>query len=301
MASKNGNDNGNNPEAIICETLTVIKNEKNAADSSEAAGRTLQESKEKAQGYKICCLDSAEKSHKVYQDIMSCVTLGNYKKTEIIQGNTEEYIKKDEDIEKLIKESSKLLNEMRVKMEEAHNAACAMSNCVKNKLFPKSGKPSKDGKIGEIEHDLKEIMDKTKTLDEKGQNAFESAVTIAGIQTFTNTHSLKEFVKLLVDAVKIFKDCVDANIKSTAEDVSKAREELNAVVEELAQIMCDTASESTTSQGLECIIKFICESECDGECLDLCEEYGSCYDKGKENEGRKKTPRRKGKQSADQY
>ena len=83
MASKNGNDNSNSrsPELAICDSLKVIKSEKNAAESSSNAGETLQESKETAQGYKICCLDKAKKTHNVYQDIMSCVTIGNFKKT----------------------------------------------------------------------------------------------------------------------------------------------------------------------------------------------------------------------------
>src|SRR5690606_9694997 len=113
-----------------------------------------------------------------YQDILTCITLGNYKKATIIQKNVDDYIKKDGEIEKLIKESSKQLNELRIKMEEAHNEACTMSNCVKNKLFPKNCKPSKSDNKNKIEDSLKEILDKTKILDEKGQNAFDSIVTL---------------------------------------------------------------------------------------------------------------------------
>ncbi len=88
MASNNGNDNSNSrsPDTVICESLTVIKNDKKAADSLIVAGETLKQSKETARGYKICCLDKAEESHGVYQDIMSCVTIENLKKTGDIQG-----------------------------------------------------------------------------------------------------------------------------------------------------------------------------------------------------------------------
>ncbi|MEL6812863.1 MAG: hypothetical protein AAFP76_16165 [Bacteroidota bacterium] len=302
MASMNGNDNGNSrsPDTVVCESLKVIKNDKNAADSLKSAGDTLEESKKTARAYKICCLSKAEESHGVYQDMMSCITIENYKKTEIIQKSVDEYIKKDDEIEKLIKESSKLLNDLRVKLEEANNAACAMSNCVKNKILPKSGSSTKNVKVGNIEMLLKEILAKTKTLDEKGQNAFESAVTIAGIQTFTNTGSLKDFVAKLMDAMKIFKACVETNIKSTGEDVTKSREELNVVVEELAQIACDTATYSTTGQGLQSVIDFICEGECGDGCIDLCADFEVCCessDDGNDKGGSKP----KGKQSADQY
>lgn len=296
----NDNNASQSPDTVICESLKVIKNDKKTADSMYTANETLQTSKETVRGYKICCLDKAEESNGVYQDIMTCVTIGNFKKTEIIQKNTEEYIKKDDEIEKLIKDSSKLLNEMRVKMEDAHNAACAMSNCVKNKILPKSKRNIKDDKVAEIDNALKDIMDKTKKLDEKGQNAFESAVTIAGIQTFTNTSSLKEFTTLLMDSMKAFKSCVEANIKSTDAEVIASRTELNVIVEELAQIVCDKMAQSTTSQGLDSVIEFVCEKDnCDDDCLDLCKETRNCYEEegeGRSNDNRK---RHKRKQSED--
>lgn len=298
MASMNVNDNSatQSPDMVICKGIKVIENDKKTADSEYAAYKTLQESKEDARGYKICFLDKAEESNEVYQDIMSCITIGNYKKAEIIQKNIDNYIIKDDEIGKLIKDSSKLLNEMRVKMEDAHNAACAMSNCVKNKVLPKSKKI----KGNKIESDLKEILDKTKILDEKGQNAFESAVTIAGIQTFTNTSSLKEFTTSLTDTMKIFKDCITSNIDSTNGDVTTSREELNVIVEELAVIVCDKKAESTTSQGLNAVLKFVCESECDGECLDLCKDIKDCYDSDDDHhQHHKKGKRHKRKQSED--
>ena len=298
MATNNSSDNSGlrNADTVICESLKVIKSDKKTAESGYTSNQTLQQSKETARGYKICCLDKAEESHAVYQDIMSCITLENYKKSEIIQTNIDMYIKKDDEIDKLINDSSKLLNEMKVKIEDAHNAACAMSNCIKNKVLPKSGKPSKDGKVGEVEHELKEIMDKTKELDEKGQNAFESIVTAAGIHTFTNTVSLKDFATQLMAAMKSFKECVDTNVKSTEVDVATSREELNTVVEELAQIICNKKSEAATGQGLESVIEFVCESDCEDGCIDLCKDIRNCFDMDHDE---KKKDRRRKKQSGD--
>src|SRR5690554_2151393 len=280
MANMKDNDKkgSQSPGTVICETLTVIRNEKEAADSSANALRTLKKSKETVRAYKICCLDKAEQSYNFYGDILTSIALGNNKKATIIQKDVDDYIKKDDDIEKLIKESSVLLNDLRIKMAEAHNEACAMSNCVKNKLLPKSGKSTKGDNKNKIAESLKDIMEKTKTLDEKGQNAFDSIVTLAGIQTFTNTGSLKDFVLSFVDKIKIFKECIEANIKSTGEEVSTFILELNTITEELAQVICDKLAQNNASNAMEHMIEFICESECDGECLDLCKETGNCYD-----------------------
>ncbi len=286
MANMKDNDKkgSQSPETVICETLKVIRNDKDTADSSAAALKTLKKSKETVRAYKICCVDKAEQSYDYYQDILCSIALGNNKKATIIQKDVDDYIKKDDDIEKLIKESSVLLNNLRSKIAEAHNEACAMSNCVKNKLFPKTGKSTKGDNKNNIAESLKEIMEKTKNLDEKGQNAFDSIVTLAGIQTFTNTGSLKEFVTAVVEKIKIFKGCIDANVKSTGEEANTFMLELNTITEELAQVICDKQTQNNASKALDHLIDFICESECDGDCLDLCKEIRNCFDSNEDGE-----------------
>ncbi len=301
MAINNNSDGSNlrSADTVICESLRVIKNDKKTAKSMQAASETLRKSKKAARRYKICGLDKAEESNGVYQDIMSCVTIGNYKKTEVIQKNIEEYTKKDDEIENLIKESSKLLNEMRVKIEDAHNAACAMSNCFKNKILPKSGKSTKDGEKADVHDELQEILQKTKELDEKGQNAFESAVTIAGIQTFTNAHSLKSFMDKLTTAMNDFKGTVESNINSTSEDVANCREELNVIVEELAQVVCDKKSYAVTHEGLECVIDYVCKGEYDDDLIDLCRDVKDCYESDHGGYDERKKDRGKKRQTKD--
>jgi len=298
MASNNGNDctgSSQTPDTVVCDTLTVVKKEQKTAESDKIADETTRLSKEAAKGYKICCLDRAEETHGVYQDLLSCVVLGQYKKTEIIQNNIDDYIKKDDDIEKLIKESSALLNDLCTKLVEANDELCTMSNCVKNIVLAKSSKVSNKEKE-EVEECLEEITTKTKKLVDKGKNAVESIITIAGIQTFTNTASLKEFMDALIEKMTSFKDCTEVNISSTAGEITVSREELNAIVEELAQIECDYASESTTIEGLQLVIDFICDCDCDGECLDLCKEFDECCEKTDEVPSQKSKP----KQMADQ-
>ena len=278
MTTVKTNDNkaSQSPETVVCESLTVMKIEKTAAESSAIALKTQQEAKEGVRAYKICGLAKAEQSHGFYQDIRTSIALGNFKKATIIQENINGNIKKDGDIEKLIKESSVLLNELRIKMADAHNEACAMSNCVKNKLLTKNSNGGNSSQ-NEIRNSLKEIMDITKSLDERGQNAFESIVTLAGIQSFTNTEGLKPFVTEFMDKIKSFKEYIDGNIKSTGEEVPIFREDLNKVIEELAQVICDKQTMTNSASAILPLIDFICEASCDGDVLDLCKDSESCF------------------------
>jgi hypothetical protein len=242
MANINGNDSASqNPEKKICEKVKDIINEKKAADSLYTANGTKRESKESSRGYKICCLSKAEETYDLYQDLMSCIVLKNYKKTGIIQKSVDDYCKKDDELEKLINESSKLINDLRVKMNEANDAVCVMVNCVKECIIPKpkTGKGNKGEsmtrEVKDISRDLVSITEKTSKLACKGQNAFNGVVNIAGIQTFTNTGGLKSFATKLMDTMKILNDCIAENIKTTEKDVTTYRDELNTIVEELAE------------------------------------------------------------------
>ncbi len=301
MANNKNNDKKNTqgPESVICGKLKVLRNEKETARSLTKALLTQQKAKETVRAYKICCLDKAEQSNDFYQDIYTCITLSNYKKATIVQQKVDDYIKKDGEIEKLIKESSSQINELRIQIEEAHNEACSMSNCVKNKLLPKKGKSSKGDNTDKIEDGLKDILSITKTLDEKGQNAFDSMVTLAGIQTFTNTEGLKQFVADFVEKINTFKSSIEASVKTTGEEVIDFRGKLNKIIEELAQINCDKQVQDSMANAMTEIIEFICESDCDGECLDLCKEIKNCFDRNGSNRDRK--PDMAGSMGQDQY
>ena len=281
MATIKTNDkkNSQSPESVICEILSVIKNDKEAADSRASALRILKESKETVRTYKICSLDKAEQSYDFYQDIRTSIALNSHKKSIIIQKNVDEYIKKDVEIEKLIKESSVLLNDLRIKMTDASNEACVMYNCLKNKILSKKDESGN----GDVATTLDHIMSETKKLNEMGLNAFDSVVTLAGIQMFNNTGSLKDFVPTFVDKVKIFKEYVDGNIKSTNEEVNSSILELNSVTEELTQVNCDNQAEKNVSNSMDYMIKFICDREYEEEYLDLCNQIKSCFDNNEED------------------
>jgi hypothetical protein len=302
MANVNGNDStSQNPEKKICEKLKIIKNEEAASDSLYKANGTKKDSKEIARGYKICCLSQAEESYNIYQDLMSCIVIKNYTKVGIIQKNVDEYIQKDDELEKLINESSKLINDLRVKMNEANDAVCIMVNCVKECILPKTKTGSnKKGngddnikiEVKEVSRLLNDITEKTSKLACKGQIAFNSAVNIAGIQTFMNTGGLKSFATKLMDTMKLFNDCIAENIKTTEKDVTTFRDELNIVVQELAVDTCTWYAEGSKAQGLKNTRLFICEGECDEKEFGIsceCADANDCNDNGEHKPIKKQT------------
>ncbi len=264
MANVNSNGNAGGlpgPEDVLCESIQTIRDERNAATGRKNGSKTRWDSKIDSRRYKICCLDKAQKIHTLYLDLDNCIALETAKGSEIIQKNIDAYIKKDADLGKMIKETSKIIGDLKKKLEEAHKSACAMKICINNRIDPDNKNPTTETTTIKQEADTIESL--ASELDTAGQTAFDDIVTISGIQTFLNLAGLKPFGQSLVDTSKAFKAQVDANIKSTADDVKNTQAELTKVLEELTQARFAYYSEKVAETGLETTRKDICEGGCD--------------------------------------
>ena len=246
------------PDGVICGSVKEINSKKKESESQKTASDTNKESKKETEKFKICCLDKAQKTHKFYRNIDNCVGLVSFKKTEIIKKNIEGSIKKNKELEKLIIESAKMLKELRGKVEDAHNAACTLDNCISKRI---ESLPE-EGTISEIIDCLGIINTKTDSIHKKAQLAFEDVTKIAGIQTFSNIDSLSEFGNDLMTAMTEFKNGIDENIKDSGEKVTKSQEDLSKLLEELNQVCCERDNHSVKYDGLYGVITFICEGKC---------------------------------------
>ncbi|MDX2070782.1 MAG: hypothetical protein SFV55_20300 [Haliscomenobacter sp.] len=259
MANPNANcSNGpTKPANIVCIYHKDIKDKMDVSLSEVSSSNTLISYYEMVRGYKLCCLSMAEETYDFYRDIDNYELYDMQKSTEIIQTNVEAYIKKNGDLAKSIKEGSKMLNELKVKLHDANNAACAMSNCLKSILaFPD----------GAIPKEITAVTQVAKTLSEDGQKAAEALVKIAGIHTFSNVDGLKSFSQKLAEAMKQFKTLSDDYMKKAAEDAKTAQTELTKSVDELNKTEFKCFGETSALNANNATITFICN---DDECCPI--------------------------------
>ncbi len=262
--NSSGNGGPRKPDDILCECQTYLKFDYDAAKSQADGKKTLKDSKIEARRYKICCLTKAEITRMTYRDIDNCVALNASKSAETIQKNIDAFIKKDADLAKMIKDDSKLLADLKKKVGEAYDASCIMKNCIKNALDIQDDKNTDaDPLKNQVLLDLGQIMTKMAQLNTDSREVFDSAVTIAGIQTFTNTDGLKPFGVQLSDAVKAFQATITGSIKTSEDDVKNAQAELTKVLEELNQISFEKDAEDVKASAWGSTRKFICEGDCD--------------------------------------
>ncbi|MBK6931908.1 MAG: hypothetical protein IPH12_14005 [Saprospirales bacterium] len=171
-----------------------------------------------------------------------------------------------------------------------------MSNCISNRL---PGELPPPAGVEAIETTIGHIKSKSSLADETGGKAFDSVVTIAGIQTFANIDSLKNFGQQLLDAAKGFKTNIDENIKKSAEDVKTAQSELTKTLEELTAARFNLYTECVSVDALGLISEFICSGECDDnkKIEDFCDKISQNF--GDDGCGPNGTLRKQGKNTRD--
>ena len=277
MANLNSNcTNGpTKPANIVCTYKKDINDKKDISISEVSSSNTLISYYEMVRGYKLCCLSMAEKTYQFYRDIDNYELFDMQKSTEIIQTNVEVYIKKNGDLAKSIKEGSKLLNDLKVKLHDANNAACAMSNGLKSIIS------SPDDHIVEK---ITDITHAAKILSDDGQKAAEAIVKIAGIHTFSNVDGLKSFSQKTGEAIKQFKALSDEYMKKAAEDVKAAQTELTKSIEELNKAEFKCFGETSALNANNSTIEFICEEKAGNECKSIEEVENICMKVSKKPE-----------------
>lgn len=265
--NSNGNGSGQpGPEDVLCACVKTIRDERNAAKGKKEGQFVRWTQNEDARRYKICSLDKAQKTHNLFLDLDNCLALESFKAAELIQKNLDAYAKKEEDLGKLIKDASKTIGDLKTKLEEAHKAACAMNICLVNRLTTEGVEPPAD--ITAIIDDAKAIEVKAAKLDKDGQTAFDSIVSISGMQTFLDLDGLKPFGKGLTEAAKAFKTLVDTSIKTTADDVKTLQTELSKILEDRTLSKYAYYADLVAETGLETTRKELCETPCDSNTVE---------------------------------
>lgn len=255
--SLNGSSGIRQPVDVICDYHKWIKTNLDSATATVEAIKTTKDFRAVERWYKLCCLSTSNRTYNYYRDLDNYQVFDMNKSVEALQVSVDDHIKKNDSLEKKIQDASKILNDIQTKLQNAHNAACAMENCIKGTIDLEEYQEVKDA--------LTPVLDKAEYLDQKGHDAAEGIAKIAGIQTFSNIDILKDFGKKLGETVKSLKTMVDDNIKKGTDEVKKAQEDLTKVLEALNKLKFDQHRESVVANGLTNTHDFIC---CTGDgCL----------------------------------
>ena len=174
----------------VCKFHKKLTNEHTLHTQELDTSKIKIEAWEVVRAYAICSLAKSEHTFEYYRDLTNYELFDMKDSVQIIKGNIDKHVKQDEELDKLILDVSKSLNDLQVKLHDVNNAACTMLNCLQSTLN------FKDDKIPE---QLKEVIDKAKDLSKGGKQAAEAMVKVAGIHTFSNLETLQPFGTSLIN------------------------------------------------------------------------------------------------------
>lgn len=218
--------------------------------------------------YAVCSLAKYEETFEYYRDLTNFELFDMKDSAEIIKTNVDNYVQQDTALGKLITDTSKLLNDLQVKLHDANNAACAMRNCLQSIL-------------GFSDHDvpkeLKDVTDLAKDLSKDGKDAAHTMVTVAGIHTYSNLEKLQPFGSDLKDKLTALKGLTDSLITTAKSDQEKSQTELLAVLKSLNAQEFESYGLTGVVNAEHRTLEFICEGQCVPiDCVEeICRELGS--------------------------
>ena len=276
MADNNKNSTPPTPGNLVCEFHKKLKNERASHQSILEASLINIESFETARGYALCCRAKSEETAEYYRDLDNFELFDMKKSAEIIKVNIDNLVKQDTELGNMIKAASKLLKDLKMKLQDSNDAACQMRNCLQSLL---------NFKEHEVPEELTCVTDLAKKLSKHGQEAAAAMVKVAGIHTFSNLETLQPFGSKLTETVTALKSCTDSLIATAKTDEEKAQGDLTKVLEELNAEEFKSFGTTGVVNAHNSTLGFICEGECQPiECVEeICKEIGKCESEADES------------------
>lgn len=255
--SKESTNQTRTPNDIICDYLKTLKERKRDAEVKAETAKTRMQRANILRGYKLCCLELAETTHAYYQDMDNYELLDMAESAKLILEDVTTFAADIEALQNTIQSSSQKLIDVKTKLHDAHDAACAMYNCIDRNV--ELDKP----KYEKIKDALDNVMEKARVLDSCSQDASDAMVKIAGIQTFIDGEGPTEMATDLKDQFAALRSDVEGYISAAAEDAVTAQTGVSEAVVTLNKDEFDRYEHTTDAGGLKKTKEFLCEEDCE--------------------------------------
>lgn len=259
--------------SVIERETPVCRFHKGQADSKKLeegnleVSRTKQNSLESDRRYAVCSLAKSEETFKYYRNMNNFELVDMVDSANTIKGKIDADVKADAELGKKIAETSKVLNDLHVKLHEANNAACSMRNCLQSLLgFNDNCIPV----------ELTCVLDSAKGLSDDGKSAANAMVNIAGIHTFSNIETLQPFATGLIEKLVVLNKLTDSLAANAKKDGESTQADLVKILTQLNKAEFDSFHITGRIAAHASTLEFICEKPCESICRvdEICGELG---------------------------
>ena len=237
--------------------------EKVAAASESEACKKEEEALDQDRQYKICCLVNSQEANTFYQNFKFCIGQPGSKTTEKSVDKIKDLIEKEKNLNSQYKDLTKMIKEARDKMKAAVECACGLERCFdeEERCNPDILKALEDG-IDGFRNRILECKSETENCYEKLNKAFDSAIDISGILTFSDVDSLESPGNNLKEKIAELTKDYDEAIKTTSENVTKNIDSLTECLDLLFEKHVNCCFTAAKKDALRAVYDFICDPEC---------------------------------------
>ncbi len=264
MATKGKQEEEKSPtNDFIDKCKKELCHEKVAAQSKEDACCTDVNSQDQDNQYKICCLVTTQKTNQFYQNFKFCIGQPGARTGENTEAKIEELIKKEEDLKTKFKDLTKMIKSSRDKMKAAVECACGLERCFdeEERCNPDILKALEDGIPG-FKSQVLECSTETEKCYEKLNTAFDSAIDISGILTFSDVDSLQAPAKGLVAKMKALTEDYESVIGTTTDRLKEDIRNLTECIDTRQDKSFACCFTTVELNALTMLYNFICDPEC---------------------------------------
>ena len=240
----------------FCKTL---EEEIKDAESKENEAENGFESNKETRRIKTLDLIWARRTHQEYG--MFCNSISTIMSQSAVEINTNITNLKtlNGDLSKKMTTAIEAIKNAKDKLATVDTLACALGEGIKDSCNSQQVKIIREGlksQNGSGDQDaLKTCVDDVIACADEthdmGDNTFEAAVKVSGINAFTNLDSLTEFGTSAETKITAFHEDVVANMTYAAGKISTVQEELKTTLTELTQSQFLTFNTISTVKGLE--------------------------------------------------
>ena len=232
----------------------------NAAKAELEAAKIQTESSASNRQYKICAYVKGQDVLNFYNTLDFCEAIATVSASGEVSNKIKKVETKNGDLKKQFDEAVKAIKDLRTKLYDVEMKAYEVGDAFEDPANKDQTLLLKGFLNNSVVDEMVEVADKA---HDQSNKAFVTAVDVAGIMTFANVESLKEFGDILSKKTTDFKKNVDDNVKKATDDAKKAQQELGDASKTLMLDKLSQKDPSADKKGLETTETFLEDDTCD--------------------------------------
>lgn len=258
-----------------CDELTVLAGNVKTSETNYDGQTILYETKK-------CLFLWTEDNYRRYRNTEISVGIEIQQSNDNLKENVANYIKWGNDLSTKLKNITKTVKDVKIKLSDLRTAACKLEECKNDSCNctqitiltgeeqknceTKSDNENRPPECSDARDVLNDLICMPKALGFDADSIFKAASDVVGIQIFSNIGTLDALQKTLSDESKAFEKLLQDTMKLREGDMKKLQDDLIKTVQATTKSAAGLYNARSDFEGTRSTTRFICCPDC---CCDV--------------------------------